>query len=199
MNIIKLLFLVVCIATKAAASVVTVDGKVAPRATVLAPDSITVSGSTFTVGTDGMISGPGQPYVRAPVGTNVLTNLTMSKVFFSAPAAGDNVFGMWGNNSSSGTFTVPVGGAGTYAIQYAQFVTANAASAWVIDIRKNGAAISGKYYEVSTVANQSVEVPTLIKLAAGDVIEVYVQQTGTVNLVPNTNAVYSYFTMAKVW
>lgn len=152
--------------------------------------------STFTVDSTGIVSAPSNPYVRAPVGAAVLTNTVSTKLYFGAPAAGDNLASMYGGASSSGTFTVPTGGAGTYALSYHQYTGATGAGTWVVDFKKNGSAISGCYWTVPTGANGD-SCGTDIKLAAGDTIEVWVSQTGTVDLVPNTNSVYSYFTMKK--
>lgn len=169
----------------------------------IAPSSATVTsyfsvaGSTFTVSPNGIISGPSQPYVRATVGTMNLKNATSVQMFFSAPSAANNVQNMWGGATSSGTFTVPVGGAGRYHLNMHQFIAFDNVN--IIDFQVNGSPVSGCYFTRVTLNNSGMQCQTSVNLNSGDVVQVFFNQSSGSDQVPNTNAVYSYFTMEKVW
>lgn len=160
--------------------------------------SLSISGSTLTATSNGAVSAGSQPYIRQAIPANTLTQGALSKVFMSAPAAGNTLGGLWGGAASSGTYTVAVAGRYTIRLQGYQSATGT----WITEIRVNGSAATGStcyddYGAVSSV--HSLKCSASLILAASDVIEVYINQPTATGARFGSGLSTDNFTMEKVW
>lgn len=137
--------------------------------------AMNIAGSTFTVTNAGVVSAPSQPFTRNAIPTNVLTVGVLTKVFFSAPAAGAASGGMWGGTSSSGTFTIPALAGGKYSWDFKGYI--NGTGAWIIELRVNGTAVDRCYEAYGAVGSVfSFRCSGSVPASAADTIEVFINQ-----------------------
>lgn len=155
--------------------------------------SIAIAGSTFTVTSAGMVNAPGQPFVSVPMGASVIAGVD-STMFFTTPAAGDDNWNMWGGASSSGTFTIPVGGTGRWTLQVTGSM--QSASALIESIYVNGAAVA--LQQINSDGNtHDFPMTRTFKLTAGDIIKFTMLQNSGSNKNTVGNVITRSFAMIK--
>lgn len=164
--------------------------------------AVNIAGSTFTVANSGIISAPSQPGIALALTNN---EAVLSGAFRTIP---------WGKQqykrniahpgfdaaASSGTVTIPTGGAGIYFLSCSLQWAANATGARIARILINGSSIADSLLP----GNGSVEVITtavrMVSLAAGDAVTCsgFQDSGGNLNVVVNA-AEGSTFTVQRVW
>lgn len=166
------------------------------NSSVTVTNYLSVAGSSLTIGSNGILNIPSQPYMRATVGVCNLTTGVSSKFFFGTPSAANNVQNIFKTATTSGTFTVPAGAPGGYSIDFHLFLGHEGVS--IVDIKINGAVSAGCYHMKVAANNGGMQCNTKLDLAANDTIEIFMTQSSGADVVPNTNAAYSYLTITKL-
>jgi hypothetical protein len=105
---------------------------------------------------------------------------------------------MWGGASSSGTFTVPTGGAGFYLITCSRTLNMILAGYWGVAIYKNGSPIARNLIYETTVTTPDRMVTTTQKLAAGDAITCW-NLHNSAGIETNNSGYQDRFEMLKIW
>jgi hypothetical protein len=151
-----------------------------------------VGNGTFTVATTGIVSAPSQPFVRALDFGQDFTSAG-TRLYFSAPAANENNASMYGGAASSGTFTVPAGGAGTYLIKCQTMTTG--VGAWGLMIKVDGTGVGQTFY--NNTVNKEWDMVSVTKyLTAGQYAECFGQAAPGSRTTP---ANFGSFEMVKLW
>lgn len=168
--------------------------------------SLTVTGNAFSVGgstlvvTGGIISGAGQPAVSAYIDSGqAILDSTLTQIWFGVEAFDRQ--NMHSVTVASGTFTIPVGGAGIYLLSANVDLDGNSTGVRNIQIYKNGGYFLARSYFGLSGVNASCTITQPVSLSAGDTIQLYVYQTSGITLNARSNSVEggTHLSLVKLW
>lgn len=176
-------------------------GSGATKSTFTASGFLTITGSTLTVASSGIISAPSQPGIRAylGIGGQNIANSVITPIYMSGTSFSQG--GMFLNAASSGTFVVPPGGAGVYQVNCtAGDFAANATGLRILYIYKNAVLLNAASQAGSTQVSADLAVSTVINAVAGDAFSCQVfQNSGVALTIGADNNGYSGISVIKVW
>ena len=158
--------------------------------------SLAIAGSTLTVTGTGIVSAPSNPWAISVLPSQNITPSVYTKMFFFAPGTGGGGQSgqLFGGTASSGTWTVPAGGTGLYALHF-NYVWSSAANI-VVKFKKNG----GDFLQctrINTIGAQVVDCLRWTSLTAADYIEVFVYQDAVTTTIGGGGIATDSFTMKK--